>query len=42
VGKVANVIWGEGWDAKYILENSTNLMSFVEVIHDMYKVNLRA
>jgi hypothetical protein len=38
VGKLANVIWGENWDAKYLLDNSTK-MSFAKVIHDMYEVN---
>ncbi len=27
VDKLANVIWGENWDAKYFLDNSTK-MSF--------------
>jgi hypothetical protein len=41
VGKLANVLWGENWDAKYFVENSTK-MSFDKVIHDMYEPNLKA
>jgi hypothetical protein len=41
VGKLANVIWGENWDAKYFMDNSTK-MSFGKVMHDMYKSNLKA
>jgi hypothetical protein len=41
VGKLANVIWGEDWDAKYFMDNSTK-MSFGKVMHDMYKSNLKA
>jgi hypothetical protein len=31
VGKLANVIWGDDWDAKYFVDNSTK-MSFGKVI----------
>jgi hypothetical protein len=41
VGKPSNVMWGEYWDAYYFLDNSTK-MSFIKVIHDMYKVNPKA
>jgi hypothetical protein len=41
VGKLTNVIWGEDWDAKYFMDNSTKI-SFGKVIHDMYKPNLKA
>jgi hypothetical protein len=41
VGKLANVMWGENWDVKYFVDNSTN-MSFGKVIHDMYEPNLEA
>jgi hypothetical protein len=39
VGKLANVIWGDDWDAKYFVDNSTK-MSFGKLIHDMYDPNL--
>jgi hypothetical protein len=38
MGKPSNVMWGEYWDAYYFLDNSIK-MSFVKVIHDMYKMN---
>jgi hypothetical protein len=41
VGKLENGIWGEDWDAKYFLNNSTKL-SFGKVIHDIYELNLKA
>jgi hypothetical protein len=41
VGKVINVIWGDDWDAKYFVDNSTK-MSFGKLIHDMYDPNLEA
>jgi hypothetical protein len=41
VGKLENVISGEDWDAKYFVDNLTN-MSFGKVIHDMYESNLEA
>jgi len=42
VGKLANAIWGEDWDAKYFVDNLTK-MSFRKVIHDtLYGPNLEA
>jgi len=41
VGKLANVIWGDDWDAKYFVDNSTK-MSFGKLIHDMYDPNPKA
>jgi hypothetical protein len=41
VGKLANVIWGDDWDAKYFVNNSTK-MSFGKLIHDMYDSNPKA
>jgi hypothetical protein len=41
VGKPSNVMWGEYWNVYYFLDNSTK-MSFVKVIHDMYKMNPKA
>jgi hypothetical protein len=41
MGKLANVIWGEDWDAKYFVNNSTKI-SFVKVFHNMYEPNLEA
>jgi hypothetical protein len=41
VGKQKNVIWGEDWDAKYFVDNSTK-MSFGKLIHDMYDPNPKA
>jgi hypothetical protein len=35
MGRLANVIWGDHWDAKYFVNNSTK-MSFGKLIHDMY------
>jgi hypothetical protein len=35
------VIWGEDWDVKYFMDNSTK-MSFGKVIHDMYETNPKA
>jgi hypothetical protein len=40
VGKLANIIWGDDWDAKYFVDNSTK-MSFGKLIHDMYDPNLK-
>jgi hypothetical protein len=41
VGKLANAIWGEDWDAKYFVDNLT--ISFRKVIHDtLYGPNLEA
>jgi hypothetical protein len=41
VGRLANVMWGENWDAKYFVDNSTNI-SFGKLIHDMYDPNPKA
>ncbi len=41
MGKITNVPWGEDWDAKYFVDNSTK-MPFEKVIHDMYELNLKA
>jgi len=41
MGRLASVIWCEDWDAKYIVENSTN-MSFGKLIHHMYDPNPKA
>jgi hypothetical protein len=41
VGKLANVIWGDDWDAEYFVDNSTK-MSFWKPIHDMYDPNPKA
>jgi hypothetical protein len=41
VGRLANVIWGENWNAKYFVNNSTK-MSFGKPIHDMYDWNPQA
>jgi hypothetical protein len=41
VGKLANVIWGDDWDVKYFVDNSTK-MSFGKLIHHMYDLNLEA
>jgi hypothetical protein len=41
MGRLANVIWGEEWDAKYFVDNSTK-MSFGKLIHNMYDPNLEA
>jgi serine/threonine protein kinase len=41
VGKLTNVIWGENWDAKYFVDNSTK-MSFGKLILDMYDPNPKA
>jgi hypothetical protein len=35
VGRLANVVWGDDWDAKYFVDNSTK-MSFGKLIYDMY------
>ncbi len=40
VGKLANIIWGDDWDAKYFVDNSIK-MSFGKLIHDMYDPNLK-
>jgi hypothetical protein len=39
--RLTNVIYGDDWDAKYFVENSTK-MSFGKPIHDMYDQNLEA
>jgi hypothetical protein len=41
MGKLANVICGDDWDAKYFVDNSTK-MSFGKLIHNMYDPNLKA
>jgi hypothetical protein len=41
MGKLANAIWGDEWDAKYFVDNSTK-RSFGKLIHDMYGRNLKA
>ncbi len=41
MGKLANAIWGDEWDAKYFVDNSTK-RSFGKLIHDMYGPNLEA
>jgi hypothetical protein len=41
VGKLANVIWNDDWDAKYFVDNSTK-MSFGKLIHDMCDPNPKA
>jgi hypothetical protein len=41
VGRQANVIWDDNWDAKYFVNNSTK-MSFGKLIHDMYDPNPEA
>jgi hypothetical protein len=41
VGRLANVKWGENWDVKYFVDNSTKI-SFEKLIHDMYDPNLKA
>ncbi len=38
VSKLTNVIWGDDWDVKYFVDNSTK-MSFGKLIHDMYDLN---
>jgi hypothetical protein len=38
VGKLTNVIWGEYWDPKYFVNNSTK-MSFDKMFRDMYELN---
>jgi hypothetical protein len=35
VGKLANAIWGENWDAKYFVDNLTK-MPFNKMIHDTF------
>jgi hypothetical protein len=41
MGKLANVIWGDDWEAEYFVNNSTK-MSFGKWIHDMYDPNIEA
>jgi hypothetical protein len=41
VGRLASVIWGDDWDAKYFVDNSIKI-SFRKLIHDMYDPNLEA
>jgi hypothetical protein len=38
---LANVIWGDDWDAEYFVDNSTK-MSFGKLIHDMHDLNLES
>ncbi len=38
MGRLVNVIWGDDWDLKYFVDNSTK-MSFGKPIHDMYGPN---
>ncbi len=41
VGKPTNVTWGDNWDEKYLVDNSTK-MYFGKLIHDMYNPNIEA
>jgi hypothetical protein len=41
VDRLVNVIWGDDWDVKYFVNNSTK-MSFGKLIHDMYDPNPEA
>jgi hypothetical protein len=41
VGRLINVIWGDDWDAEYVVDNLTK-MSFGKLIHNMYDLNLTA
>jgi hypothetical protein len=41
MGRLPNVIWGENWDAKYFVDNSTKI-SFEKLIHDMYDTDPKA
>jgi hypothetical protein len=41
VGRLTNFIWGDDWDAKYFVDNSTKV-SFRKLTHDMYDPNLKA
>jgi len=41
VGMLINVIWGDDWNAKYFVDNSTKI-SFGKLIHDMYDLNPEA
>ncbi len=41
MGKLVNVIWGDDWDPKHFVDNSTK-MSFGKLIHGMYDPNLKA
>jgi hypothetical protein len=41
IGKLTNFIWGEDWDVRCCVNNSTK-MSFGKAIHDMYEPNLEA
>jgi hypothetical protein len=41
MGMLANVVWGDDWDARYYVDNSTK-MSFGKLIHDMYDLNPKA
>ncbi len=36
---LTNVIWGDDWDAKYFVDNSSR-MSFGKLIHDIYDPNV--
>jgi hypothetical protein len=40
MSKLANGIWGEDWDAKCFVFNST--MLFRKMVHDIYELNLKA
>jgi hypothetical protein len=41
IDRLTNATYGDDWDAKYFVENSTK-MSFGKLIHDMYDPNLEA
>ncbi len=41
VGRLTNVKWGDDWDAKYFVDNSTKI-SFGKLIHNMYGPNQEA
>jgi hypothetical protein len=41
MGKLENVVWGDDWDAKYFVDNSTKTL-FGKLIHDMYVPNPKA
>jgi hypothetical protein len=41
MGMLANVVWGDDWDARYYVDNSTKT-SFGKLIHDMYDLNPKA
>jgi hypothetical protein len=41
ISRLTNAIWGDDWDVKYFVDNSTN-MPFGKLIHDMYDPNIKA